>query len=302
MPLSDWPGTIEPRFAVAKMLILSYVVPIFLSTSHLQVQAMSISSQPFTRQASLQRSRSTVLASAALDALFEPKGSHTLQQPLYPNPQAKKPCLSGISPLQQVCESTTALLTQQDAGLDLAKQCAKPAALSLQCPSGNPDAVLKQGSGLLPALASKIAEQLQTKRNGVQANPSSSSSGPAEQSFSVQLPSVSANPESTVTYKLHQNSAVSNSVQVSDAFAAAMADAAQLTAEISSFKAGQSAGREKTHLAAAARQTAHTVCSYTALGCSRCLRCVSHDLLMTSMPQGVCGYCRCTVPIQCALS
>ena len=183
---------------------------------------MSISSQPPTRLTSLQRSRSNLLGRAAFDAILEPKASDTctLQQWLQADPSEAKPHFKNSQPS---CDSNAATLA-------------------------------KQSSGLLPALASKVAEQLQSRRDEAHTsgNLSSSVSQLAEQSCTLPQPDLQAQAE--------QQSAVSNSL--ANAFAAATADAAQLTAELAAFKAGQGVALDAAQWAASAKQTAHKVCTY----------------------------------------
>ena len=189
-----------------------------------RVWAMSISSQPPTRLTSLQRSRSNLLGPAAFDAILEPKASDTctLQQWVQADPSEAKPHFKSSQPS---CDSNAVSLA-------------------------------KQGSGLLPALASKIAEQLQSRRDEAHTsgNLSSSVSQLAEQSCTLPQPDLQAQAE--------QQSAVSNSLGVADFLAAATADAAQLTAELAAFKAGQGVALDAAQWAASAKQTAHKVCTY----------------------------------------
>lgn len=193
-----------------------------------RVWAMSISSQPPTRLTSLQRSRSNLLGPAAFDAILEPKASDTctLQQWLQADPSEAKPHFKNSQPS---CDSNAVSLA-------------------------------KQGSGLLPALASKIAEQLQSRRDEAHTsgNLSSCISQLAEQSCTLPQPDLQAQAE--------QQSAVSNSLGVANAFAAATAaataDAAQLTAELAAFKAGQGVALDAARWAASAKQTAQKVCIY----------------------------------------
>ena len=185
---------------------------------------MSISSQPSARLTSLQRNRSNLLGPAAFDAILEPKASDTCtsQQWLQADVPEAKPHLTKSQPSSD----------------------------------SNPASPAKQGSGLLPALASKIAEKLQSKRDEVQTSGHLDSvvPKPAEQSCTLPQPDLPAQAE--------QQSAVSNSLGVANAFAAATADAAQLTAELTAYKAGQRMALGTAQWAASAKQTAHKVWIY----------------------------------------
>ena len=188
---------------------------------------MSISSQPPTRQTGVQRSRSSLLGPAVFDAMLEQKRSDT--STLQPRPQID---LDSLKP----CPTST-LSTPHKSRED-----------SITPPA-------KQSSGLLPALASKIAEQMQTKRDEAltSSTPGCALHQPGTP-WSSSLQTAAPAPAQT-------QHAMSTSLGMSDAYVAAMAKTAQLTAELTAFKAGQGAGLDKVQWAASARQTAFKVCS-----------------------------------------
>lgn len=182
---------------------------------------MSISSQPSTRQAAMQRSRSSLLGAASYDTLIEPQLSKTFS--VYDNLQQSSVRTSSsfaFSPLP-TCD-----------------------------PTGRHYSSQHQTHGSLPGLASQLAAQLQSQRQDTMAGDKPAS--PPER-IDHQTP---AQPIADFTEHMACNAQES---QAADCFAIASAEAASLTTKLAAFKAGQHAVREKAALASAAKQTAYKV-------------------------------------------
>lgn len=233
------------------------MVPQVLNINYAQVTAMSISSQPFTRQASLQRSRPSILS--PYDAMCDTKDTQTglLPHHIDPDPLRVKPSMRPKSAPPRDCQSSAAVLAKQDAAAFAAKHLATGTWQPQQCISSKAEGLAKQAYGLLPALASKLAGRLQHKKEELQSLTSCSSPLIAAlQGHLVPHFETSEKHEADVHMqsKLHPRPACAS--KASDAFADAMADAAQLTADLAACRNGQDVGKDKDHLAAAAKETA----------------------------------------------